>query len=246
MSDVPDGLWLCANPQLQHLDQRLLQRLNQQTDVRCWSYLQTADEPCDFETAVELLHDYLQPQPQPIHLIGHSLSGVVGLLYARQYPEQVKSLTLLSVGAKPASGWHAHYYALRQLLPCSRAAVLNQMVRLLFGPQSVAKATDMAKMLAQVLDTELAPHSLGHRNVVSQGGIEPPLLVCHGSHDVMMDANAKVLWKQWLKPGDRLWSCPEGRHFFHHEYPQRSSQIILEFWQRTNCPSKGALVELAL
>lgn len=245
MSDVPDGLWLRTNPQLKHLDQRLFKRLNQQTDVRCWNYMQTADEPCCLETAVALLHDYLQAQAQPVHLIGHSLSGVVGLLYARQHPERVKSLTLLSVGAKPASGWHAHYYALRQLLPCSRAAVLNQMVRLLFGPQSPNKTAGIAKLLAQVLDTELAPHSLGNRNVIPQGGIEPPLLICHGSYDVIMDANATALWKQWLKPGDRLWSCPEGRHFFHHEYPQRSSQIVLEFWRQTNCQSSMPLVELA-
>lgn len=246
MSDIPDGLWLCTNPQLKRFDQRLFKRLNQQADVRCWSYIQTADEPCHIETAVALLHDYVKQQPQPIHLIGHSLSGVVGLLYARHYPDLVKSLTLLSVGAKPVSGWHAHYYALRQLLPCSRAAVLHQMVRLLFGPQSPAKAAGIAKLLAQVLDTELAPHSLGHRSVIPQGGIDPPLLICHGSHDIIMDANAKVLWKQWLKPGDRLWNCPEGRHFFHYEYPDRSSRTILEFWQQTTCHSGLSLVELTL
>ncbi|MEL6385667.1 MAG: alpha/beta hydrolase [Cyanobacteria bacterium J06626_18] len=246
MSDTPDGLWLCTNPLLKQFDQRLFKRLNQQADVRCWSYIQTADEPCSIEVAIDLLHNYLKQQSQPVHLIGHSLSGIVGLLYARQYPEQVKSLTLLSVGAKPAAGWHAHYYALRQLLPCNRATVLNQMVRLLFGPQSPAKAAGIAKLLAQVLDTELAPHSLGHRDTVSQGRIEPPLLVCHGSQDVIMDANAKILWKQWLKPGDRLWECPEGRHFFHYEYPDRSSRPILEFWQPSTYQSGLSLVELTL
>ncbi|NER84699.1 MAG: alpha/beta hydrolase [Leptolyngbya sp. SIO1D8] len=244
MSDTPDGLWLCTNPQLRRFDQQLFKRLNQQADIRCWSYVQTADEPCCFETAVALLHDYLQDQSRPIHLIGHSLSGVVGLLYARRYPAQVKSLTLLSVGAKPAAGWHTHYYALRHFLPCSRAMVLHQMVRLLFGPQSPGKTAGIAKLLAQVLDTELAPHSLGHRSAISEGGIEPPLLVCHGANDVIMDANAKLLWKQWLKSSDRLWSCPEGRHFFHYEYPQRSSQMILDFWQQMTYRSNLSLVEL--
>ncbi|MBE7381193.1 MAG: alpha/beta hydrolase [Leptolyngbya sp. SIO1E4] len=245
MSDTPDGLWLCANPHLRRFDQRLFERLNLQADVRCWNYSQTADESCCLETVLVLLHDYIQQQSHPIHLIGHSLSGTIALLYARQYPERVKSLTLLSVGANPAVSWHAHYYALRELLPCNRKIVLNQMARLLFGPQSPVKAAAIVKLLAQVLDTEIAPHSLAHRNALSTGGIEPPLLVCNGAHDVILDPNTQMQWHQWLKSGDRLWMCPQGRHFFHHEYPQRCSQLILEFWHQAACQSGLPLVELA-
>lgn len=248
MSETPDALWLAVNPQLKRFDQRLLRRLNSQVDMCCWDYTQTADEPCCLPTAVTLLHDYMQQQSKPLHLIGHSLSGVVGLLYARQYPEQVKSLTLLSVGAKPADGWHAHYYSLRQLLHCKRTMVLEQMVRLLLGPQSPAKTIGMAKRLAQVLDTELAPHILGRHQGMPEGGIVPPLFICQGDQDVILDAHTQVLWQQWFKSGDRFWLCPEGRHFFHYEYPQYCSQVVLEFWQQVSggTSSHLSLVEATL
>lgn len=244
MTDTPDGVWLCVNPNLRRFDQHLLQRLNQQADVRCWNYMQTADEPCCLETALALLHDYMAQQIRPIHLIGHSLSGALALLYTFRYPERVKSLTLLSVGTNPAISWHAHYYALRELLPCSRTIVLHQMARLLFGPQPPARLREIAKILEQVLDTELAPHSLATRSTLPPGGVAPPLLVCHGAHDVIVDPSTRVQWKQWLKPGDRLWHCVQGRHFFHHDHPQRTSQVILAFWQQVVYQSGLSLVEL--
>ena len=48
--------------------------------------------------AVELWHDFLTWRDRPIHLISHSTSGLVGLMYARRYPHKVSSLGLLAVG----------------------------------------------------------------------------------------------------------------------------------------------------
>lgn len=229
-----DALWLCANPRLKQFDWSLCQQLKQCTNVKFWSYHQTADEPCSIQTALALLHQDIQRQSQPIHLLGHGLSGTLGLLYARYHPQAVKSLTLLSVGANPSVGWHAHYYKMRELLPCSREAILFQMVTMLFGAINTNRAMTLASLLATILDTELAPHSLAHRNELAPGGVASPLLVCHGEHDAVVDPQAHAQWQPWLKAGDRLWSCPQGRHFFHYDHPHRTSQIILEFWQQVS------------
>ena len=233
MVNTPDGLWLCVNPHLKSFDQSLCHQLNLQADVHNWTYEQSADAPCCIEAALAQLHQHTQQYSQPIHLLGHGLSGALALLYARLHPGYIKSLTLLSVGANPAVSWHAHYYALRKLLPCSREIILVQMASVLFGPQCVVKAASLAHLLEKVLDTELAPHSLAKHSGFCPGGIEAPLLVCHGDYDAIVDPNAHQQWQPWLKPGDRLWSCPEGRHFFHHDYPTCCSKVILNFWQQT-------------
>ncbi|MHC5733019.1 MAG: alpha/beta fold hydrolase, partial [Nostoc sp.] len=69
-----------------------------------------------------------------MHLIGHSTGGLLGLLYTRRYPEKVKSLTLLAVGADAALDWQAHYYTHRPFL--SRQKILTTMVYNLFGYQN--------------------------------------------------------------------------------------------------------------
>lgn len=234
MVNPPEALWLCVNPHLKSFDQRLYGQLNLQVDVQGWQYEQSADGPCCIETALALLHQQVQQYLSPVHLVGHGLSGALGLLYTRLYPRNVRSLTLLSVGCNPAVNWHAHYYALRKFLPCSREAILVQMANMLWGVQGIVKATSLANLLRQVLDTELAPHSLADHSGFAPGGVEPPLLVCHGDYDVIVDPNAHRQWRQWLKPSDRLWSCPQGRHFFHYDHPKCCSQIILDFWQQTS------------
>lgn len=236
MQHFPEALWLGTNPSLRPFDQRLCRLLNRQIDLEYWCYHQTADEPCCMSTVISLLDTYLQSQSQPLHLIGHGLSGTVGLLYSRLHPERVKSLTLLSVGANPAVGWQAHYYALRNRLPCDRYMILMQMANTLFGSQSRAKMTRLAQILEKVLDSELAPHSLAEHQGFAPGGVEVPLMVCHGAYDVIVDPNAHSRWQPWLNTGDRLWSCPEGRHFFHYTHAPQTSPVILDFWQYTNFP----------
>lgn len=245
MSLIHDVLWLCANPRLRRFDQPLLEHLNRDAEVRCWEYAQTSDEPCCIEAALLSLHDYIQQQSNPVHLLGHSLSGVIGLLYARRYPSRIKSLTLLSVGANPAASWHAHYYALREQLLCNRNIVLTQMARLLFAPKSYTGTKSLSRRLVQVLDNELALHSLAHRNALSPGGIVPPLLICYGAEDMIVAPNAQVQWNQWIKPDDLVWKCPQGRHFFHYDYPQQSSRVIVNFLQQVAEKARASVVELA-
>ena len=128
----PEVLWLNVSPRLKALSYPLLRCLDELRRVACWEYTQEQDEPNSLEVAVDMLHSYLQSLPHPVHLMGHSIAGVVGLLYARRYPENVKSLTLLSVGVQPAIDWQAHYYTRLKLLPCPRSFVLTQMLPLGF------------------------------------------------------------------------------------------------------------------
>ena len=60
--------------------------------------------------AVELWHDFLTWRDRPLHLISRSTSGLVGLMYARQYPHKVRSLGILAVSWLYAINLQANYY----------------------------------------------------------------------------------------------------------------------------------------
>lgn len=232
MSQLPSALWLTVSPHLKKFDQRLLSNLSKRISIARWEYLQTVDEPCCLEVVIDLLHGYLQEVHghEQVHLIGHGLSGIVGWLYAQRYPQHVRSLTLLSVGANPGVNWHAHYYALRQLLPCSRGIVLAQMVRMLFGVRSCDITRALVQVLAQDLDAGLALHSLVDCQAIQSAKIQPPLLVCQGDHDAVV--SSAVRWQPLLKSGDRVWTCPNGHHFFHFDHPRLAATTLLDYWQR--------------
>ncbi|MEA5464575.1 alpha/beta fold hydrolase [Leptothoe sp. PORK10 BA2] len=232
MSRYPAALWLTVSPSLKKFDQRLLSNLSKRILVARWEYIQTVDEPCCLEVVIRLLHDYLQGCDglEPVHLVGHGLSGIVGWLYAQRYPQYVRSLTLLSVGVNPAVNWHAHYYALRQLLPCSREIVLAQMVRMLFGSRSCDITRALVQVLAQDLDAGFALHSLVNCQAIKGAKIQPPLLVCQGGHDALVDSAER--WQPLLKSGDRVWTCPNSHHFFHFDYPRLVEAKLLNYWQQ--------------
>jgi len=231
---TPDALWLSVSPSFRRLEQQLLIHLNGDRTVAHWGYCQTPDEPSSLDVAITLLHDYVKSCDRPLHLIGHSTGGLVGLLYARQFPKRVKSLTLLGVGVNPAVDWKAHYYTQLELLPCSRTRVLTQMVYNLFGWQCKHRVEGLLNLLERDLAESLSLHSLLKRFSLFPGSVPVPLLVCGGQEDTIIDPVQLQGWQPWMKGGDRLWLCPNGRHFFYATHPQASSEAISDFWQEVD------------
>jgi pimeloyl-ACP methyl ester carboxylesterase len=239
MSDRPDIVWINANPKFKRFEQPILRQISQQVSIAQparsaiahWEYIQHQDEPSSLDIALMLLHDYLKLSYHPIHIIGHGTGGLLGLLYARKFPEKVKSLTLLGVGVHPAVDWQIHYYALREILPCSREIILAQMVQKLFGHQNKHNVKGLVEILEEDLNTSPSPHSLYKRISVTPGGVTMPLMVCGSNDDTIVDRNALNGWQNWFKKGDRLWECPQGYHFFHYFYPQKVARQIIKFWQ---------------
>lgn len=230
MSNLPEIIWLNTSPSLQYFDQPLLRHLCFQGVTGEWNYCQNQDEPSSLDIALVLLHDYLKSHDQPIHLVGHSTGDLLGLLYARKHPERVKSLTLLAVGVNPTVDWQAHYYVQRKLLPCSRSCILTQMVNNLFGFQDKHTTQFLRKLLEQDLESSPSPHSLFQRSSIEQAGVPVPLMICGGKDDIIVDSREIYGWQPWLKEGDRLWECPQGRHYFHYFHPTLVGRQIIKFW----------------
>jgi pimeloyl-ACP methyl ester carboxylesterase len=235
-NSFPQALSLNVSPSFRKFDRPLLKALSQICTVGQWDYRQNQDEPCSLEIALVLLQDYLKSCPHPIHLVGHGTAGLLGLLYARRYPERVKSLTLLSVGVNPAVDWQAHYYVHRQLLPCSQEAILAQMAQHLFGAGQGKPSMFSVRRLMQVLAQDLidspSPHNLFSRVNLSAGPVAVPLLVCGGAIDSVVDSHQFQGWQQYFKTGDRLWLCPQAGHFFQFSHSEPLSQQIQDFWQK--------------
>jgi pimeloyl-ACP methyl ester carboxylesterase len=92
-SNSPQVVGICTSQSLRRFDLPLLRSLSRQYAIAQWEYCQNPDEPIDLNLAVASLHEYLQTCQGALHLVGHGIAGLVGWLYARQYPEQVRSLS---------------------------------------------------------------------------------------------------------------------------------------------------------
>lgn len=234
MSAKVENIWISANHSFQRFESHVLRHLSRQKPVARWEYYQHQDEPSCLEEALALFEDYLDSFAMPVNLIGHGMSGLIGLLYARKHPEKVKSLCLLGVGYYPEVDWQLHYHSLRLQLPCSQDIILAQMVQKIFGYQNQYNTKALSKILQQDLLTSPSPHSIFRKSSIPQGGIKSPLMVCGCANDDIIDINSLMGWQRYLKPEDKLWLCPKGNHFFHYFYPHDVSREILNFWQEVS------------
>lgn len=233
-------VWINVNPSFKQFDGRIIRYLSQQIPIAYWEYNQELDEASSLEIALTLLHDYLKSKSQAIDLIGHGTGGLLGLLYARQYPQRVKSLTLLGVGAAPAIDWQAYYYQMRKLLPCSQAKILARIVPMMFGSQCRSNTTRLVEILKQDLSTAPTAHSLYQLDRIESGGVSMPMMVCGSDNDSICDRAALQGWSDYLKDDDLLWTNSLGHHFFHYFFPESTGREILKFWQKIEQPSDAS------
>ncbi|ACB51136.1 conserved hypothetical protein [Crocosphaera subtropica ATCC 51142] len=239
MSSIPTALWLSVSPALQQFNRPLISQLSQRHAIALWEYNQTPDEPVTLDVPFVLLHDYLKQVDQPVHLLGHGISGWLGMIYAQHYPERVKSLTLLSVGANLSVDWQSHYYAMLKTLPCAprsgslrdRYTILTQMVNSLFGHQCPVKTELLTYILEQDLLSSPSPNTLVEQVSVTPQLTSVPLFIAGSRDDMVISHYQFNAWKPWLKSGDLLWECSQGRHFFHYMDSELVSDKITHFWQ---------------
>ncbi|MEM7554246.1 MAG: alpha/beta hydrolase [Cyanobacteria bacterium P01_A01_bin.84] len=231
MSISCDALWVSGSPSLRCLSMPLIQKLLKHTNISGWEYIQLIDEAASMETAVNLLHNYLKTKKLPIHLIGHGIGGTIALIFARQYPHLVKSLTLLSVAAQPANTWHVNYYQQRQIYTLTRKEALLNTIHNLFRERSIYNPQKLINNFNQDLDNLPLMHSLFEIEKLPVGGVSMPLMICSGQVDPILSYLELYKWQEWFKPGDVLWKCPQGSHFFHYFYPDLVSEKISDFWK---------------
>ncbi|MBE9221628.1 alpha/beta hydrolase [Cyanobacterium stanieri LEGE 03274] len=230
----PDVLWLNTNTYFKRFNLPIIKYLSRQVSIGQWEYEQNQDEGCSLEGAIALLDDYLTMVKKPVHLIGHSTAGVLGLLYARKYPEKIKSLTLLGVGVNPSKDWVEYYYNLRKNFPCRREIILTRLSHHLFHYQNHYYQKAFLNILDKALLYSLSPHSLYETPNITKGGIDKPLMVCGSSEDAIISPQDMEQWQPYLKKEDYLCLINQSSHFFHYLSPQCVGQQILKFLNATS------------
>lgn len=240
-------LWINASPSLKYFHRRLLNNLSKVVEIELWEYYQTPDEGSSIDSAIKLLHKYLATANCPVHLIGHGIGGIVALGYARKYSGQVASLTLLSVAVQPAIDWHSHYYTQLKSLPSSRECILRSIATSLFPDTCASHIHGLAERLDRDLVEAPSNHSLFRLDILAEGSVNMPLMICGSQDDPVVSSLALSSWHSYLKQEDKLWHSATGGHFFHHFHAELTSHQIQQFWRKLKpemFSSKFACTEL--
>jgi pimeloyl-ACP methyl ester carboxylesterase len=197
---------------------------------------------------LEGLLDALELERAPV--VGWSMGGFVAQRLASRAPGRVEALALLSTDPGGAAAVPAEPEAWARLIDHSGTPreQATRLISLLFPPAlapqidrqfgevvaaaraglrpQALRAQELAMALWH-LEDPLAPAGQGGP-VSAPDGAAPPVLVAHGSEDVVIPAaNAEPLAARW--PGARVEVFEGGGHAFMAQEPQRLASLLTSF-----------------
>jgi 3-oxoadipate enol-lactonase len=175
-----------------------------------------------------------------LHLVGHSLGGMVAVEYALAYPDRLRSLTLASTTAHNGSRARAFSHMMARLSREGSAvaladhefnahvkSMLSQVVRYVAVDDMMPILARMTKRpnLARALAWQATSNFSRREDIPT---ISPPTFVMHGSADPIMPYTAGFLIHLGL-PGSRWLPFYEGGHDLPREHEVEFTDAIISF-----------------
>ncbi len=175
--------------------------------------------------------------PGPVHYIGLSMGGFVGLRLAARHPELLKSLILLNTSAE-AEFNSTKYKLLNTTVDLFGIKVVSSRVMpivygasVLADPQRKAEVAAWRKRLNSLpKDVTKAVRGVIERQSVEKecAAIRCPTLIIAGEEDVATTPNKSRRLAGWIQ-GSRLEILPKTGHMSSQENPEAVNALIQEF-----------------
>lgn len=199
------------------------------------SGLPPADPTMDWY--VEAVLRALEEIPAPVHYVGLSMGGMIGMRLALKSPEKVRTLALFDTDAEEEPN-RENYMAMAETLRSQgfSGPLTEAFHQIVFGPKYLSDKANLARWteLMQQHDNEALYRAalavLNRQAVLDRlGGIRAPTLILVGEHDVatprqQSEKMHRAMPQSWLE------IVPDAGHMSAIERPDAVAGALLELW----------------
>ncbi|PSN48365.1 Valacyclovir hydrolase [Blattella germanica] len=178
----------------------------------------------DAELAAKLMQEL---NFQKYSVLGWSFGGVVGMIMAANYPEQVEKLVAWGSAtyiSKAEMKIYEHISDINNLSPLMQHRFINYYGREYFQ-RSWTKLLETLTAIYKEQEGELCNESVLNR-------ISCPTLILHGTHDIMLSPEHPAYIKKHIK-NCRLHMIEEGKHNIQEQYSQEFNRVVDEFLRKS-------------
>jgi 3-oxoadipate enol-lactonase len=182
----------------------------------------------------------------PVHWVGLSMGGMIGLRLYLTHPEDFRSMVLMNTTARPEEPEKVERYeAMRQIVAAGQIeAVESALPTIFLGTEYVATHPDEIRAwiddlkAADQMGLVRASRAVDDRDDVTArvGEIAVPTLVIHGDDDVPIELE-KAEELAGLIPGARFEVVAGAGHMSCVDHPVETTRLIREFLAEVRAPA---------
>lgn len=186
----------------------------------------------------ELLHILNREGISQTHLVGQSMGGYISQIFARGYPDKVKSLT--AIGSSPIQ---PKYYSITDNWLLSTTPIILQLYPYSHLIKTIAKQISVnkdgqsyaLKTLKQYSKSEIVEVMkevyLGVKDYRENDALNVPILITYGSED--KTGKVQTYSQRWSKSENRpLQVIPNAAHNANMDNPDSFNEILLSFLEK--------------
>lgn len=172
----------------------------------------------------------------PIHFVGHSLGGFVGIMLASRFPERVRSLILCNTSADEEPRRNLFKY--RLLNACSRilgpGALADPIMPLVFSADALSDTTRRQKFRTTIIQNRRtiwrAANGVINRPSQKESlkDIKAPTLIITAPGDTARTRDESDRLASGI-PNAKLVCLDKGAHMLPLEQPEQLTRLIAEF-----------------
>jgi 3-oxoadipate enol-lactonase len=209
-------------------------------DLRSHLGSETSEDQADYDlwNQAEDLHGLIDVLGiRPVHYVGLSMGGMIGMRLALRHPEDVRSFVLMDTSAEPEDPEKVERYeGLRQVVEAGQfEAVTPALPKIFFVDEFVDEHPDavddwVARLLASNhMGLMRSGRAIDWRDDISRrlGEIRVPTLVIHGTEDVAIPTERAERIASGV-PDARLETIRSG-HQSNVDSPEETSRLIRDF-----------------
>ncbi len=177
-----------------------------------------------------------------VHVLGHSMGGVIAQQVAIDYPQKVAKLVLCSTNGGPTKSVSPPAHVIQGIMDRAQGKLTDEEIIDLKVDHSFTKEfqqahPDFIKKFRQKAAAYLMPPEIYQRQVQAAWGynsvrflkkLKVPTLIMQGKKDGLMPwENAEILVQ--LIPGAKIAYCPESAHTLYTAEPEAFMKPLLDF-----------------
>jgi 3-oxoadipate enol-lactonase len=170
---------------------------------------------------------------EELYIVGHSLGGMIALVYSLEKPSQVRKLVVAD------SFCFVAQEAVEEVLGRINGNTIENYAIIISQRGLIPYDEEVAQFVAKIVTDHMTKQDCLTATEASAGfnicedikNLQPPTLLIVGEKDITTPVWASKMLDEWI-PNSELFVIPDAGHLTILDHPREFNNLVLDFWKK--------------